>query len=103
MSELCKSISRSEVKEVFTAPELSKLAKMPLIFMGAMGPLSRSLVLLRASAEVVSVFDRELPDEWSNRENLSAVYKAIDSLELLCSWLKKEAPLTHPTITGAFR
>lgn len=97
---MCKSISPSEVKDIFTAPEISILAKTPLNLIGSMDSLSRSLILLQTSSDIISMFGRELAIEWTDKENLPAVYKAIDSLESLCIRIRNNAILEQPTITG---
>ncbi|EFX77022.1 hypothetical protein DAPPUDRAFT_106588 [Daphnia pulex] len=100
LSALCKSISPSEVKDIFTASEFTILAKTPLTLIGAMDSLSHSLVLLQVSSEIVSIFGRELAIEWTDKENLPAVYKAIHCLESLCIRIRNNATLEQPTITG---
>ncbi|XP_046649350.1 huntingtin-like isoform X2 [Daphnia pulicaria] len=100
LSALCKSISPSEVNDIFTASEITILAKTPLTLIGAMDSLSHSLVLLQASSEIVSIFGRELAIEWTDKENLPAVYKAIHCLESLCIRIRNNATLEQPTITG---
>jgi hypothetical protein len=99
---LCKSISPSEVNDIFTASEITILAKTPLTLIGAMDSLSHSLVLLQASSEIVSIFGRELAIEWTDKENLPAVYKAIHCLESLCIRIRNNATLEQPTITGKY-
>ncbi|XP_057364436.1 huntingtin-like isoform X1 [Daphnia carinata] len=100
LSEMCKTIQPSEVKDIFSPSEISILAKMTLIFMAAMDSLQRSLVLLPASSAIVSVFGLELPSVWTNRDTLPAVYKAIDTLESLCIRLRNNTTLEHPSVTG---
>jgi hypothetical protein len=78
------------------------LAKTPLTLIGAMDSLSHSLVLLQASSEIVSIFGRELAIEWTDKENLPAVYKAIHCLESLCIRIRNNATLEQPTITGKY-
>ena len=102
LTGLCKSVSPTEINDLFTESEISAIAKMSLAFLGAMGPLFHSMVLLKASSEIVSIFIKELPVEWTDKENMQAVYKAINSLEILCIQLRNDVTIAHPTVTGNF-
>jgi hypothetical protein len=46
------------------------------------------------------MFGRELAIEWTNKENLPAVYKAVNCLESLCIRIRNNSTLEQPTFTG---
>jgi|688.fasta_scaffold602120_1 hypothetical protein len=97
---MCKSISPSDVKDIFTGSEIRILAKTALTLIGSMDSFSHSLILLQTSSEIISIFGWELAIEWTDKENLPAVYKAIECLESLCLRIRNNATLENLTITG---
>lgn len=82
------SIPRADIESALTPTEIGSIAKLALTFLIGMDSFYPSLVLLRASSDVLSRIREEAIAEWSKTDNSPSIYRAIDSLETFMIALK---------------